>query len=1475
MDNLLKKIMSFDPGENDTHIDAQGRDFNAGQNRILEDAQKYLDMNNSDTLGGKSRETFETMEQTDQTIQQYQRQVSEMGRAHNQMMRETSELIKFINNPKYRGQTVTIQEVAKSGKALITNGKPITGYVNSSSVFLPSSNARKTNNVIKVTFEEPELIGKKTVPTKAGDPKLYIAEDASSSTPLFLFTGSSIGNISGLLGATTGNSLSPNIGKNNLDGASSNLFIKNAVDTDPSSINYAGCVDLPSGDGWVKASGVSNNWSFDTCKALADSQGSKQFAMGAESWKLNVIHAGSALKDYSGSYVCGPGMSNDRIAYRNITYNGKDMPVRLLLYPDVSQYFDTDGNVLGYLGGSTPWMTPQGPPFGPVKNCWPTFLHPEKLNYYITYVIEDKIWLLVEDVSCAEVAPGDNSIDEPTFFSSACIKPGLAKRGTGCNVWAGKWTDGCAGGAGNVINVLRAPAAGAPGIGHVAAGTGGASASQWGSGKNAGSPLIFGEDCVTVYQLGSEPFPTSASKSISEGPKWLAGSAQWVAANGDGTGPPRGSLSYYLKGTLSGTAPNVSIKWENGCTWTANNADGNAFVNFEAPTSKVIATKDASKSRNPLGEWKGSEKITVLLSVGCWYSAENGAKTTADNAIVVAGHFDGKNTILFDIPDKSSGMVVGVDGLLYGAPYTVLGADSMVSDKTIHKNTDSQIDSGAGGDNMVKYYSNIGDKQSTSLCAYHPTFQEDGYPVLKNIKMDFNKTELNAAYSHDDMVRFKKEFVTNFDQVPLSTDKCGGMLNGANTSCSDVAPGRTCKNVNLEDAAIDAEQLADYAAKVAETEVENAESWLQNLFGGHKSQKAMPKVPHPDAHQELICHREWNAPAGSQRWKPMGGSGGDTTKAGATFQGLLDEKFTSAWPQLQLKCQDAIPDTPDMVDQNIAKATAYDGQSSSYGKFVVLDETDIGKGGTYSVGTELNAVCNRGNIGISGTYNCGNYVNDASTTNVTGSSVTMSCPGKNICDVYLYLSDFGELMMMKGDYRKSPAGTVLWKTEKIGVKTGIAVPNPEWKTASNAFKMNGEPVPYIPGNGIPPKGSFLLSSNGVFRFTYGTPLKGDPEVLSSDNWATDFLARFQIMENIPSSKTLLTTTAGGGGMMGGSETTCDSCAVIEYSVESCGRLPYVLKFDDKTGLYVLPADKTTHKYSLSGSEVALYNNPNANNTGLYSTFYVDEYNVPFVLNPDALSYDESDDYIYFGKFSLGVVESANASFKVPVGNTPSDTEKSCLQYLRNDKSLSSPIKAFNLDISTGEVWLFPNLTPSMELLPPEVNMRPGLRLYMKKPSRVLDTVGQDCSAMVFPAGSKDIVGQAGGPWTNASLAGQTNLPKKCNLPRNMDGIQNTFYDKYEAGAMAAGKQLAAAIPGLEETRDTLAKGLSSSREDIDNTMATYEDIYKKVLTMMTSQTADGQLESSQLKLVEDNYQYIIWSVLAIALVMFAMSLHRK
>jgi hypothetical protein len=1400
MDNLFKKIMSFDPGENDTHIDAQGRDFNTGQSRILKDAQKYLDMNSSDTLGGKSRETFETMEQMDQTIQQYQRQVSDMGRAHNQMMRETDQLIKFINNPKYRGQTVTIQEVSKSGEALVTDGKPITGYVNSSSVFLPSATAQKAKKVIKVTFENPELIGRKTVPTKQGDPKLYIAQDASSKTPLFLFTGSKMGDVNGLIGATTGDSLSPNIGKNNLDGASSNLFIKNAVDTDPATIKYTGCVDAPAAGGkWIQASGDSNNWSVDTCKGLADAQGAKQFALGAESWKLNVIHAGSAKADYSGTYLCGEDMSNDRIAYRSITYNGKNMPVRLLLYPDPSQYFDADGNILGYLGASTPLMSPGGPAFGPVKNCWPTFLHPEKLNYYITYVIEDKVWLLVEDVSCAEVAPGDTSIDEPRFFSSACIKPGLAKRGTGCNVWAGKWTDGCAGGAGNVINVMKAPSSGAPGIGHVAAGAGGASASQWGSGKSAGSPLVFGEDCVTVYQLGSEPFPTSASKSVANGPGWLVSTVQSIAAKGDGTAPAAGSLPYYLKGTLTGTAPNVSIKWENGCTWTADNSDGNAFVNFEAATSKVIAEK---KARNPLGKWGGQESITVLLSMSCWYAKDGAPALSSDNDIVIAGQFDGTNTILFDIPNGSNGLYIGVDGILYAGPPPLesgilLGADSAVKDNSYVKFTESVVDNGDTytGSNMLQYYEKIGNKQIQKRCRYEPTDQPDGYPSYKGGDWRLNESMINNFLDEDASNTELYNIATN----PNVTDSCHGWTcdDSEGTKCGAGAPGSLGVNYYCMGGA-----------------------WVTD--------------PPPAEWKSLVPNA--------------------------------------------IHCPDSTYDEG-VVNQSIMWATDDAVIAQVAGTYKLSDPGNPGSGGVYTVGSQIENACSKETIPISGTYKCGADVKTSSANNRVGSTIKMTCPGEKPCYVHLLLSDEGELMMVSGEYSgTSPSDSdVLWKTKKIGVKAGVATPNPSWRTDPAVWKIGGNPVPYIPGNSTLPKGGFLLSANGVYRLAYGAPLKQDRVAQgggTSNNWSADFLTRFQILDDVPSSKNLLTSSAGGGSMAGGGETTCDSCAVIEYTVKSCKPLQ-TLKFDQSTGKYVIPADKEKHKYSLSGAEVALYENPNANNTGLYKTFYVDEYNVPFVLNPDAISYDNSDDYIYFGNFSLGVVDPSKAALKVTVGKSPSDTEKMALQQIRNDGTVGDSVKAFNLDIATGEVWLFTDLKPSMELHPPEVNMRPGLRLYMKKPSRVLSSVGEDCSAMVLPAGSKDIIGQAGGPWNDSTLSAQTNVPKKCNLPRNLDGIQGEFYKQYETGAMQAGKQIANAIPGLEQTRDTLAKGLSNSREEIDNTMATYEKLYKNVVNMMGGGTMDGQLENSQIKLVEDNYQYILWSVLAIALVMFAMSLHRK
>ena len=104
--------------------------------------------------------------------------------------------------------------------------------------------------------------------------------------------------------------------------------------------------------------------------------------------------------------------------------------------------------------------------------------------------------------------------------------------------------------------------------------------------------------------------------------------------------------------------------------------------------------------------------------------------------------------------------------------------------------------------------------------------------------------------------------------------------------------------------------------------------------------------------------------------------------------------------------------------------------------------------------------------------------------------------------------------------------------------------------------------------------------------------------------------------------------------------------------------------------------------------------------------------------------------------------------KIFVRSTPAETEKAAMEYLKVVECSSSfgicGIKAFNLDISTGDMWIFTEIDPSIELYPPEISMRPGVRLYMKKPSRVQSSVGENCSSMVFVGGSKDIIGQAGG-----------------------------------------------------------------------------------------------------------------------------------
>jgi len=1249
---------------------------------------------------GKVDESFKTMDDVDREITRYQKKVSGMARAHKQMMRETSDLINFASNPKYRGQTITVKEVSMSGKLVATRGQPITGYVNSASVFLPSTEVRPaTTDVLDVVFGKAPVSG-----DAASGQSLFIAKDASTGAPVFMYAAGGGRNIKNLLDVQTAGELSPNVGQNNMDGASSNLFLTEPVNTYESSVDYAGCAGRPGSDGdWTKASGKSNNWSYGACKTLADAQGAKQFALGADSWKLSVVHAGSREVDYSGTYACGLEYSEKPIAYRRVTYQGAQISLRLLMSASMSDYFDAAGQPLPSLERAVPVG---GQAAGGIRDCWPTFVHPEKPGCYIAHIVAAGAWLLVED--------------------------------TGCDASSGA-----------------------------------------------------------------------------------------VAAPG----------KFSSMGACDGNSPSAPAMGD------------------------IKATKTGA---NPLGGWGGAEDVTVLLSMNCWYSTGKEAHVPDANSMVIAGQFDGTNSVLFTIPSDSRGLQVGVDGLLYSSPGHVLGAESMLQDGTLRDNTDSEVISSGGGSNMAGYYGLIGKTQSSKKCSYHPKTQVDGYPDLGAYTAKVDSDALERLREEDDKTMYDHTVYQNFQKAPLGPMDC---LTGPGSSCSTIDPGMRCYHQSPQDVVDNANIVKQDAQNV----LEGVEDWLTG-----KPSKPL-KMKSPSAHQTLFCYEDYGKPGTDREWRLVGGDGNlDKSKPDPVTKALLDDI-----PRLgkkPLRCKDPIKNSSGLVADSIAAAIQHEGRAGGYGSFEYVDESDHGRGGTYTVGENVSGVCSGGNVPISGDYMCGDYKNEISSSSAAGETIDLLCPGKEVCRLHLLLSNEGSLMMVAGAYKgPTPAqSNIIWQTSPIPLKAGSPTPNHAWMTASSVWKVGGKRVPYINDNSILPKGSFLLSENGVFRFAYGIALQGD----ASDNgWNVDFLSRFKILDE---SLNQDLKQSSGASLSGGEATTCDTCAVIEYSLASCHNIKYTIKFDEDSGRYVVPANKTMHMYSLSGAQAAIYDNPQADNTGIYNTFYVDEYNVPYVLNPDALSYGRANDYLYFGNYSLGELgppTKLSGIGRITVGDTPTATEKAALDYLRKTECTatlpSCGVRAFNLDIATGDMWVHTDLDPSVELHPAEVSMRPGLRLYMKRPVRKLDSLGEGCSDMVLVGGSKDIVGQAGGPWTDSTLAGQTDLPKKCGSVRDVSGVRGRFDRKYRKGVRAAGREIVGEIAGLEQTQDELGRELSAAKADVDNTTKTYERVHDQVVAMLQDGTVDGQLESSRLKLVEDNYQYIVWSVLAIALVMFAMSIRRK
>jgi len=111
--DIFQKLFENADNSKDTdsllnQLDSQGATFNKLQHKRVEEGANYLDMHKLNDLGGEIREPFEAVQKTEADMQEYQRQISKMAGAQKMLMTETNQLIDFVNNPKYRGKTLTI-----------------------------------------------------------------------------------------------------------------------------------------------------------------------------------------------------------------------------------------------------------------------------------------------------------------------------------------------------------------------------------------------------------------------------------------------------------------------------------------------------------------------------------------------------------------------------------------------------------------------------------------------------------------------------------------------------------------------------------------------------------------------------------------------------------------------------------------------------------------------------------------------------------------------------------------------------------------------------------------------------------------------------------------------------------------------------------------------------------------------------------------------------------------------------------------------------------------------------------------------------------------------------------------------------------------------------------------------------------------------------------------------------------------------
>ena len=116
--------------------------------------------------------------------------------------------------------------------------------------------------------------------------------------------------------------------------------------------------------------------------------------------------------------------------------------------------------------------------------------------------------------------------------------------------------------------------------------------------------------------------------------------------------------------------------------------------------------------------------------------------------------------------------------------------------------------------------------------------------------------------------------------------------------------------------------------------------------------------------------------------------------------------------------------------------------------------------------------------------------------------------------------------------------------------------------------------------------------------------------------------------------------------------------------------------------------------------------------------------------------------------------------------------------------------------------------------------------------------------------------------------------KRCDKLVDLDKVRSKYYERQDELNKEA-SILQQDVISLKKQRADIKFKQNKFAKEIDEDMNDYEYYYNKVLAIIKEGSIDAMIESSNLSLVDNNYRYIVWSILAITLLMFMMSFKKK